>query len=214
MADPTARPATGATKPRRRTQERRRQLTALAGKLIGERGFDKLSVNELASDFGMSIGGVYRYINSKTDLLVMACEDIYGDLRERVADVAVGEQPIPEKLRGALAVYLESCWESRDLILLLYREYRYLPLDAQRRYMDREEAIAAIFADLIRGGIRNGLFRAVDADVLARDIILLGHLPSLKSWSLHGIAAPALLHRQIEIIVGGIVLPVREPPAS
>ena len=40
--------------------------------LIVERGFDSLSVNELAQRCGISVGGMYRHIRTKTDVLVMA----------------------------------------------------------------------------------------------------------------------------------------------
>lgn len=186
-----------------RSIERRRRLVLTASRLIAERGFESLSVNDLAAEMGISVGGLYRYIKTKADLLVMACEDIYGDLRERIVEVVTGASSIPEKLRQAMRVYLDACEANHDLILLMYREYRHLPVDARRRYQDREEAIAGVFSDLLRTGMRQGLLRQAHAEIVSRDIILLGHMPALKGWSLRAHANPEQLAReQIDLVMG------------
>jgi AcrR family transcriptional regulator len=189
-----------------RTAERRRMLALTASRLISERGFDSLSVNDLAVEMGMSVGGLYRYIKTKSDLLVMACEDIYGDLRERIVEVVTGAESIPEKLRVAMQVYLDACEKNHDLILLMYREYRHLPTEARRRYQAREDGVAGVFTDLLRVGMRQGLLRPANAEVLSRDIIMLGHLPALKGWSLRVYAdREQLAHEQIDLILGRLV---------
>lgn len=184
----------------------------MASRLIFERGYDNLSVNDLAEGMGMSIGGMYRYIKTKTDLLVMACEGIYGDLRDRVVEVAAGPQDIAGKLREAIRAYFAACNDNRDLILLTYREYQHLPADAQRRYQDREEAIAAVFADLIRSGIERGVFTPVNAEIVARDIVMLGHMPALKGWSLRGHAdSDGVAAAHLDLILGRLVAVGRQP---
>jgi AcrR family transcriptional regulator len=188
------------------TEQRRQELVAMASRLIFERGFDNLSVNDLAEGMGMSVGGMYRYIKTKTDLLVMACEGIYGDLRDRVVEVARGPQDVAGMLRDAIAVYFDACNNNRDLILLTYREYQHLPPDAQRRYQDREEAIADVFADLIRSGMGRGVFNQVNAEIVARDIIMLGHMPALKGWSLRGHTDPdGVAAAHLDLILGRLV---------
>ena len=107
-----------------RSAQRRELLVTTASRHMIERGFEGFSVNTLAEDVGMSVGGMYRYIKTKSDLLVMACEDIYGGLREQLAEVTTGENPLPDRLRAAIELYLRSCLTHQDQILLTYREYR------------------------------------------------------------------------------------------
>jgi len=186
---------------------RRRKLADVASRLIFERGFDSISVNDLAELVGMSVGGMYRYIKTKADLLVMACEGIYGDLRERIVAVAASQATVPDKLRDGMRLYFEACVENRNLILVTYREYRALPADAQRRYQDREEAIAKLFADLIRSGQHQGVFNGVNAEIIARDIIMLGHMPALKGWSLRAHADHGgVTTEHIDLILGRLAM--------
>jgi AcrR family transcriptional regulator len=184
---------------------RRSLLPALATRHIIDRGFEGFSVNELAVDLGISVGGLYRYIKAKSDLLVMACESIYGGLREQIAEITTGDAPLPDKLRASIELYLRECEKNRDQILLMYREYRHLPAEAHQRYKDRERGVACVFADLIGSGVRRGIFREVEPTVLAEDIVLLGHLPALKGWALRGEVDPAvLIEEQVKLIMARV----------
>jgi hypothetical protein len=105
-----------------------------------------------------------------------------------------------------MQVYLDACEKNHDLILLMYREYRHLPTEARRRYQAREDGVAGVFTDLLRVGMRQGLLRPANAEVLSRDIIMLGHLPALKGWSLRVYAdREQLAHEQIDLILGRLV---------
>ena len=127
-------------------------FTEAASVEIIRHGFDNLSVSDIAEAAGLSVGGMYRYISTKTDLLVMMCEGIYDGVRERLGEIAAGDEGHEAKLRAAIDLYLRECENQRAQIAMVYREYRRLPDDAQRFFMQREMAIADVFADLIRAG--------------------------------------------------------------
>ncbi|WP_033293622.1 TetR/AcrR family transcriptional regulator [Amycolatopsis jejuensis] len=188
-----------------RSIERRHRITAIATQQITEHGFENLSVNDLAAAVGMSVGGIYRYITTKTDLLVMACEDIYDGVRDELGGIAAGSEPATEKLRAAIESYLRTCWSRRAQIAMVYREYRRLPLPEQQVYKERENAIASIFADLVGAGMRSGEFRPVNARMVATDIVFLGHLPSFKWWALReAIDSDELCREQTELFLRGL----------
>ena len=188
-----------------RATERRRAIALAATRGIVELGYERFSVNALADELGISVGGLYRYIKTKSDLLVMACEDIYGGLLERIVDAVAGQQSTAQKLSAALGLYLQSCADNRRQILLMYREYRHLPVDAGDRYRERELAIADCFAELLESAIGQGLIPELDAALLAQDIILMGHLPALKGWALRDRVDPQrLIEGQISLLLRGL----------
>lgn len=206
MTTTDAVPGRGGVPSARRTAVARRRslLPVVATRHIIERGFDGVSVNDLARDLGISVGGLYRYIRTKSDLLVMACETIYGELGATLAGVvADDDRPAADRLIEAMAVLLRECRRTRDQILLMYREYRHLPDDAHRRYRDREREILDLFAGLVSAGIERGEFQPVNPVVIAQDIVLLAHLPALKGWSVGGLVEPEALDReQIGLVLG------------
>ncbi|RAI37200.1 hypothetical protein CH340_00660 [Rhodoplanes serenus] len=185
----------------RRSRERRRQLAKAAVRLIEERGFEALSVNDVAEEAGISIGGLYRYIRTKSDLLVIACEDIFGGLREQMLAAVAAEQGLINKLTAAMRVYWLACQDKADLVRLTYREYRSLPPEAKAVYKRQEFEIAEVFRDIIRAGVITDEFRAVDDRVVAYEIVFLSHMHAFKSWVFQDIAPERLLAEHIALFV-------------
>ncbi len=181
-------------------------IVTKATSLFQERGYDNTSVNDLASELGISIGGLYRYIETKSDVLVLVCEDIYGDLPDALSAIAAQSWSPGDRMRSLLETYLDSCRSNRALILLMYREYRHLATEAQARFKSREESIADVFERVLKEGVRLGDFAPVDTWALARQIVLLGHFPALKGWSTKaaGRDAEDVAGAQVAFILGAL----------
>lgn len=192
-----------------RSAERRRRISQVATQQISEHGFENLSVNDVATAAGLSVGGIYRYITTKTDLLLMACEDIYDQVRDELGEIAASSEPVPEKFRLATVHYLTTCYARRAQIAMVYREYRKLPEAEQEIYKEREQAIINIFADLIRAGTRSGQFQECDARVTAIDIVFLGHMPAFKGWAMRATASvDSYVESQADFVMSALTLPL------
>lgn len=191
--------------------DRRAAIVAKAAELFIERGYDGASVNDVAAALEMSVGGLYRYIDTKSDLLTLVCDDIYGQLPDTLRRMAAVEAPPVRRLATVCFAYLRACAENRSLILLMYREYRHLPEAAQQRYGDREEELVAILRDLVADCLDADArtVPAPDPDLVARDLVLLGHLPALKGWALRrrAVDPEALLRGQLRVMAAMISAP-------
>jgi TetR/AcrR family transcriptional regulator, cholesterol catabolism regulator len=196
-----------ASSPKRRTgirQERARQrrhhLSQVVMQLIQERGFDAVSVNEVAQRAAMSIGGLYRHINTKNDLLEMVCDEINDQLIEDMVAAAEMEHGVKNKLHQAIRTYWERHWDAAPSILVAYREFQSLGEVAKQRYTAEECKIAEYFGDLVRAGAAIGEFRKVDDRLLAHEIILLAHMRALKGWVFEGRTRALVLAEHLELI--------------
>ena len=192
-----------ATAPQARRRQQLARITTVATTLFQEHGYETTSVNDVAAALEMSVGGLYRYISTKSDLLVLVCEDIYGALPTELEEIAASTMRAPEKLGALLDAFFDSCDRNRDLILLMYREYRHLPATSQDRFKDREASIVSLLAGVIDQGVAVGAFRDVDSWLLALDIVAMGHLPALKGWALRRRdLEPSLRHSQKHLVLG------------
>ncbi len=203
MTDPLAKsPAPAKPKGVRqeRMRQRRRYLSEIVMQMIQQKGFDAISVNDVAERASMSIGGLYRHISTKSDLLEMVCDEINLKLLEEMAAAASAAKGVKAKLGAAVQTYWERHWDSSSAILVAYREYQSLSDDAKRRYMDQERQIAEYFSDLIRAGTVLEEFRPVDERMLAHEIILLSHMRALKGYVFKGKERSAVLNEHLELI--------------
>ncbi len=183
-----------------RARQRRHHLSKVVMQLIEERGFGAVSVNEVAQRAGMSIGGLYRHISTKSDLLEIVCDEINDNLIEDMIAAAQAARGVEEKLKAAISAYWQRHWDAAPSILVAYREYQSLGEDAKKRYTAEERKIAEYFGDLVRAGVAMDVFRHVDDRLLAHEIILLSHMRALKGWVFEGRMREAVLSEHLDLI--------------
>ncbi|MEV6165529.1 helix-turn-helix domain-containing protein [Streptomyces sp. NPDC052052] len=87
---------------RKKLQTRHRLLSAAAG-LFAERGFDQVSVAEIAEAADVSKMTVFNYFAGKEDLVLAPLEEHIGDVARVVRDRAVGESATDAARRQFLA---------------------------------------------------------------------------------------------------------------
>jgi TetR/AcrR family transcriptional regulator, cholesterol catabolism regulator len=183
-----------------RAQQRRHHLAQVVMRLIKERGFDAVSVNEVAQQAAMSVGGLYRHIDTKSDLLEMVCDEINDNLVEDMTAAIETAWGVEDKLKAAICTYWDRHWDAAASILVAYREYQSLGEAAKKRYTAEERKIAELFGDLIRAGVAIDVFRKVDDRLLAHEIILLAHMRALKGWVFEGRKREAVLSEHLDLI--------------
>jgi TetR/AcrR family transcriptional repressor of bet genes len=169
--------------------ERRRAIAEAVYRVIGERGWEAVTLRDVAAAAGISMGQVQHYFATKTDMLVFAM----GHMRDRVL----------ARLRGHLAALPQPVTE-RDQIRAAMRVM--LPVDEPGR---QEAALNYAFfaaatatpeyAVLLRQGYTSQLafaraqLTAAAADGLLRDGIDPGQEAVALYFLIHGLAPPLLI---------------------
>ncbi|WP_406094529.1 TetR/AcrR family transcriptional regulator [Streptomyces sp. NBC_01013] len=87
----------------RKKIQTRRRLLAEAARLFGERGFDQVSVAEIAEAADVSKMTVFNYFDSKEDLVLAPMAEHIGDVAQVVRDRARGESAVAGMRRQFLA---------------------------------------------------------------------------------------------------------------
>ena len=68
----------------------RQRLVAEARRLFADKGFEGVSVDEVAAAAGLTKGAVYYQFKDKTDLFRAACEAVLADVRDKVETASMG----------------------------------------------------------------------------------------------------------------------------
>jgi len=194
----------------KKAMQRRRQLSDVVMQLVKERGFDAISVNEVAERASMSVGGLYRHINTKSDLLEIVCDEINLNLLEQLKSAAENEKGVLNKLKAAIELYWRKHWDASAEITIAYREYQSLSEEAKARYSHQEKQIAEFFADIIRAGVLIDEFEPVDERLLAHEIILLSHMRALKGWAIKGRNPDDVLAEHLALIFARLGKPINK----
>lgn len=182
--------------------DRRCHLVKTATALFLRRGFHKTSVREIAEAAGWTTGTLYLYIARKEDVLYLIIDSIVSDLSEGL--LAVERRATARASLEAVITYLFTAVDrKRREVKLMYRESASLPpeyLDALKQSGVRDRSV---LVEILQRGIDEGEFRpAVDAALLADNIIALAHMWALKGWVFvgRGMTFEQYLHSQLTLL--------------
>ncbi|KQX49635.1 MULTISPECIES: TetR family transcriptional regulator [unclassified Streptomyces] len=156
------------------------ELTEAALQLLALKGFDAVTVDEIATTAGVSKRTFFRYFASKEDVVVQFLADMGADMRAALAARPAGERP-SEALLHAVSVPLTACGDHAERALPVVRLILRTPallarfLEHQARW--REELTAEL-------GERLGLDPRTDLHPrLAAGMALAAFDAVLHRWS-------------------------------
>ncbi len=166
-------------------EKKEKQIALGATKVFIEKGFHKTSVREIARHSNLTIGNLYDYIRTKDDVLYIVFNEFYKYWsRALLEDPKILRISDPqEQLQTAIESMLDVVRESRDLVILAYRETKSLRRDYLKDVLGQESKLVAYFEQIIRRGIELGSFRKVDPALAANTLVFLLALIPLRGWN-------------------------------
>src|SRR4051812_42037695 len=117
--------ATQGTKPARRrlsAVDRRAAILDAALEVFSSRGYHAASIDEIASQAGISKALIYEHFPSKKDLHASLLERHVQEIFERLAESAAGPDPGEVRLRAGVDAFLEWVETHPRAFRLLFRD--------------------------------------------------------------------------------------------
>src|SRR5215469_16470231 len=117
---------------------------------------------------------MYKYVRSKEDLLWLMAETSHERLRD-VVDSAFEASPDPvETLAVVVDALVRHADGDRDLVNLLYAEFKYMTKPGKRVVLEQEKDIVSRLFTLIEAGNASGGYHCDDPQMAAINIELFG----------------------------------------
>lgn len=162
----------------------RKKIIDAASALYAGKGFGATSIQEISETANVALPVTYHYVKNKSEIMRLIMEDVLNIFRESlVKEIRDIVDPV-EKMATAVILYLRVLDRQRDKILLLYQKSSSLDRNSKTRIMALEVEVSEIFSSIINEGIAQGVFKAVDVDLMAYNILMLSQMWVLKHWHL------------------------------
>jgi AcrR family transcriptional regulator len=166
---------------RERYERRRHEVIATAAKLFAERGYQATSMSDLTAATGLAAGGLYHYIESKEELLILICDELLDPLLGRAREIVATEAPPAEQLRALLHAWLEQVASHRDHMLVFAQERHVIEREPQwRQVRGRRKAFEKLLDDVLARGEREGTMHFDDRPFTL--LTLLGMVNYTPQW--------------------------------
>ena len=163
----------------------RRRIIETASALYAKKGYTATSIEEIAEAAGVSLPVTYHYVKRKSEIMRMIMEDLLSSFKESVASQIGSIHRPDERLAAAMMLYSKAVALQKEKILLVYQKSGSLDGRSKARIMQLEVEVSRIFGEIIQDGIDKGVFREVDVDLTAFNIIMMAHMWVLKKWHFH-----------------------------
>lgn len=148
-------------------------------RLANSKGFHAMTLRDLCSDSGMSMGGLYAYIRNKDDLIHLIQSHGFTITRRTLLHYTGEVDDVRDKLFSAIKAHLYLSELMRAWFYFSYMEAKTLPAPEKRDAVAIELEIEDIFLDVIEDGIKAGVYRPRNARLVASMIKAL-----LQDWYL------------------------------
>jgi hypothetical protein len=112
----------------------------------------------------------------------MIMEDVLDTFRHSLTKEIEGIDDPEEKLAIATILYLRVLDQQKEKALLIYQKSSSLDRPSKAKVMQLEVEVSTIFSKIIEEGISKKIFRDLDVDLMAYNIIMMAHMWILKSW--------------------------------
>ncbi|MYN13606.1 TetR family transcriptional regulator [Pusillimonas sp. TS35] len=136
-------------------------------KLTRRNGFHAMSLRDLSADTGMSIGGLYAYIRGKEDLIYLIQHHGIHLTRRTLLDYTQNIADPCERLHAGIKAHVYLSELLQPWFYFSFMEAKNLPEPHKKEAIAVELEVEGILRDIIADGMAAGVFRAVDAGLLA-----------------------------------------------
>jgi len=160
----------------------RKKIIDAASALYVKKGFNATSIQEISEAAAVSLPVTYHYVKKKSEIMRMIMEDVLNIFRDNLLRKTRGIDDPEEKLTIAVTLYFRVVDQQREKALLIYQKSNSLDRASKARIMDLEVEVSNIFCEVIKEGITRGVFRKMDVDLAAYNIIIAAHMWVLKRW--------------------------------
>ena len=163
-------------------EDKRQAIMEAAQDLFVELGFHGAPTSLIAKRAGVGVGTIYRYFQSKEELIHRIYDDLHGRFRQRFTAEFDSTAPLPDRLVFLLGRLLRFFIdEPREFIYL--EKYYFSPFaaDGQHEIPDEEHNL---IGKLLREGRDTGVFKEAAIPVLM--CIAVGPIISLTKEHISG----------------------------
>ena len=160
----------------------RKKIIDAASALYARKGFNLTTIEEISEKAGVSLPVTHHYVKKKSEIMRMIMEDVLNIFRDNLLDMIRGIDNPEEKLAIAVRLYFKVVDQQREKALLIYQKSNSLDRASKARIMQLEVTVAHIFGEMINEGIALGIFKSVDVDLMAYNVIMAAHTWVLKHW--------------------------------
>lgn len=142
------------------SSEKKNKILAVALNEFATKGYESANINTIAKRSGVSVGSLYKYFDSKSDLFLTTVYNGINALETVLAEISGSKDDVMLKLEKLVRTAVEYSRKQSDLIRLYYEITAENNAELVRTLSKKMESVAAeVYIDTIITGQKKGEIR-------------------------------------------------------
>jgi AcrR family transcriptional regulator len=151
----------------RKRGRRIQEILTAAAELFGERGYDAVSLEDVAARLDVTKGSLYYYFASKDELVTAAIETLGNDWTARLERLpAAQDGPPARRLRALVEEHIGIAVREYPGALALFLVPRRWPEAQRARITELRRRHDRLFRDVVEEGVTSGEFTVTSVDAV------------------------------------------------
>jgi AcrR family transcriptional regulator len=195
----------------RKRGRRIQEILATAASLFGERGYDAVSLEDVADRLDVTKGSLYYYFASKDELVTAAIETLGNEWTTRLEGLPAGRSGTPEeRLRALVREHIGIAVREYPAALRLFLAPQDWPAAQQARIKELRRRHDMVFRSVVEEGVADGDFTVTAVDPVLQ--CMHAAMSQTPAWCAH--LSGRARERAIDVFADTVmmlvgVLPVR-----
>jgi len=140
-----------------KNKQKREEITKLCYKLILSEGFCNVTVSQIAKEANIAKGSIYKYFESKEDILFSLIKSIQNDYDKEVKDKIDSVSNTKDKIKALFTLCIENS-EINQNRRKIYKEFSSICLSKSfKRMLDFQEEIKQKYILWLRDILEDGV---------------------------------------------------------
>jgi AcrR family transcriptional regulator len=164
-----------------RRQEYRQEILRAAEKVIAQKGYSAMTMDDVAREAEFSKATLYHYFKGKGEIILQIMESFFGQIQQELTRVRNIKAGASDKLKRGIHFYLKFNRDKENISRVLMMDKSFM--EKMRVFVTKEKAltseidkrffrsikakrreILAGVAQILREGVNDGEFRKVDIE--------------------------------------------------
>jgi TetR/AcrR family transcriptional regulator, cholesterol catabolism regulator len=145
----------------------------VAKQLFVQRGYEGVSIRDIAQECGLAKATIYHHFRDKEDLFFSVLEYDLLTLHTQVMQVVSDDQPTLTKLRAAIEAYYYMLRDRRTGVVWSIHENAQLKVPLQKFFQRNMRLILDPWLQILGQGVAEGVFRPLDVQLTALSLLAM-----------------------------------------
>ena len=160
--------------------DKHRVILQQAAVLFNKRGYNAVTMDDIANALGASKLSIYYYFKSKEDILYLINEMAQNRVLKGLKEILASDNAPEAKLRMAIKNHLNVLLSELSPDIVALRQQHSLSLANRRKLIKKRDLYDQAFRGIISEGIKQRIFR--DCDPKLAHFAIIGAISHILNW--------------------------------